>query len=174
MKDKLEDFIQRNRAQFDDETPGAGVWKGIARSLPPRRNQYQWIWQAAAVLFFATSSWLFLDRLESPAAGNQANVEAFPQVEDFYFREISQRRELILDLSESGVSAEAELQKLDAMYLVLKEQLRENPSEEVVEALTLNLIVRLDLLNQVVAEIEEDATQDNAPGKDDSQIQAEI
>ena len=92
-------------------------------------------------------------------------------MEDFYFQEISQKRALIQDLSETGVSAEAELQKLDAMYLVLKEQFREKPTEEVVEALTLNLIVRLDLLNQVVADLEEKEADDAAT---QGEAQAEI
>ncbi len=165
MKDRLEEFVKANRGSFDEETPGTHVWKGINQNLPGKRNNYSWLWQAAAVFFFATSVYLFVNRLQ-PVEKQVASGDNFSQVEDFYFREINQKRALIHDLSESGVSAEAELQKLDAMYLVLKEQFRENPSKEVTEALTLNLIVRLDLLNQVVADLEqeEEVDEENASG----------
>ncbi len=173
MKDNIEDFVTRNRAEFDTETPRTKVWDVIKRQLPANKsNRFMWIWQAAAVLFFATSVYLFADRFSGQPM-SVASGENFTQVEDFYFREINQKRELILDLSESGVSAEAELQKLDAMYLVLKEQYKENPSEEVLEALTLNLIIRLDLLNQVVADIESEA-DDADQGEERNKARAEI
>ncbi len=159
MKDNLKDFVQNNRAAFDDEAPRAHIWKGISRNLPAAKRSFMWVWQAAAVIFFATSVLLLADRSGVVSPQEIASEDSFNQVEDFYFREINQKRAFIQDISETGVSAEAELQKLDAMYLVLKEQFRENPSEEVLEALTLNLIVRLDLLNQVVAEIEKAETE---------------
>ncbi|MDX1628888.1 MAG: hypothetical protein R3345_09335, partial [Fulvivirga sp.] len=43
---------------------------------------------------------------------------------------------------------ELDLQKLDAMYEVLKEEFDKNPSKAVVDALILNLLVRIDILNK--------------------------
>jgi len=170
MKDNLEDFVHKHRADFDDQAPRPSVWKGITGQLPDAgRRSFVWIWQAAAVLFLASTVFLLLDRVQTDSRQELATGDSFRQVEDFYFREINQKRELIQNISETGVSAEAELQKLDAMYLVLKDQLRENPTQEVVEALTLNLIVRLDLLNQVVADIEEKSRETEIP-----KAQAEI
>ena len=40
------------------------------------------------------------------------------------------------------------------MYQVLKTQYLANPTKELQEAMTLNLIVRIDLLNQQLSEIE--------------------
>lgn len=172
MKEKFEDYVKKNRATFDDEMPGDKVWRGVERHIPAGSAKgFKWVWQAAAIIFFATSAFLLVDKFEGQENAVATN-ESFNQVEDFYFQEISQKRALIYDMSETGVSSEAELQKLDAMYLVLKEQFKEKPSQEVAEALTLNLIVRLDLLNQVVADIEESDELAGSNGlKEESQIE---
>jgi hypothetical protein len=48
------------------------------------------------------------------------------------------------------------MKKLDAMYEVLKEELKKNPSnEDVKDALTLNLLIRIDLLNEQLRAVEE-------------------
>ena len=41
------------------------------------------------------------------------------------------------------------------MYLVLREQMKSHPSEKVKDALILNLLVRIDLLNQQIEYIED-------------------
>ncbi|MFN7331236.1 MAG: hypothetical protein ACK5UP_17215, partial [Bacteroidota bacterium] len=49
------------------------------------------------------------------------------------------------------------LQKLEAMYQVLKEQMKKRPTQDVKDALVLNLLVRIDLLNQQLKKL--DTTQ---------------
>jgi len=53
-----------------------------------------------------------------------------------------------------------DLGKLDAMYLVLKDNLSQNPSRGVIDALVLNLIMKIDLLNEKLLEIDEVADED--------------
>jgi len=48
-----------------------------------------------------------------------------------------------------------DLGKLDAMYLVLKDNLSQNTSRRVIDALVLNLIMKIDLLNEKLLEIDE-------------------
>ena len=171
MKDRLDEFVHKHRSEFDDEVPSPKVWRRISSQLPAARsNPFIRVWQVAAVLFFATTVYLLVDRIQTPIPDKLAAGESFSQVEDFYFQEINQKRALIQDMSETGVSAEAELQKLDAMYLILKDQFREDPSKEVIEALTLNLIVRLDLLNQVVADIESTEEVNSEPPRAEAEI----
>jgi hypothetical protein len=170
MSDRFNEYIDKNREAFDDEVPGEGVWNAIRNRLPEKQKNYQWLWKAAAVIFFTSSVLLMTERFYNNNGNdisateevfNKSAGKEFNQVEDFYYREINQKRDLIQDLDEAGISAEAELQKLEAMYMVLKEQMKADPSEEVIEALTLNLIVRLDLLNQVVEEIEQKEAANN-------------
>ena len=48
-----------------------------------------------------------------------------------------------------------DFQKLDAMYQVLREEMKNHPSEKVKDALVLNLLIRIDLLNQQIKKLED-------------------
>ncbi|HEY8512429.1 MAG TPA: hypothetical protein VIL31_10755, partial [Cyclobacteriaceae bacterium] len=47
-----------------------------------------------------------------------------------------------------------DLYQLEAMYLVLKEEMERNPSAKVRDALVLNLLVRIDLLTQQLQKLD--------------------
>jgi hypothetical protein len=47
-----------------------------------------------------------------------------------------------------------DFKQLEAMYSVLKEEMKVRPSQKVKDALILNLLVRIDLLNQQLHKIE--------------------
>ena len=72
---------------------------------------------------------------------------------------ISEKRNQINSFQEGEIETDeayiVDLQRLDAMYEVLKEELSRNPSKEVKDALTLNLLIRIDLLNNQLQVIEE-------------------
>ena len=44
--------------------------------------------------------------------------------------------------------------EISLMYLVLKEEMKNDPSQKVKDALVLNLLVRIDLLNQQLYRLE--------------------
>jgi hypothetical protein len=48
-----------------------------------------------------------------------------------------------------------DFEQLEAMYMVLREEMKTRPSEKVKDALVLNLLVRIDLLNQQLHKLEE-------------------
>ena len=165
MKDNLEKFIRDHRDDMDHRQPG-DVWSGIEKSLPAQTNPLgQWFWKAAAVLFFATTVGLSVYTFSGTSAQENAIAKAqgeeFMHVEDFYFNQISEKQGLIAELqsdTSEGITVVAELQKLDAMYLVLRQQYEENPTREVVDALTLNLLVRIDLLNQTLDKLDKNTS----------------
>lgn len=159
-KDRLEDFIDKNRLRFDNSEPSNKVWTRIDQQLPTKQS-YNWIWKVAAVLFFCTSLYLFIDQQNTTVnINNEKELLAsdFGDIENFYFEIISDKRDLIYeyDKGENPIEVEFEqdLQKLDAMYQVLKDELRSNPSKKVVDALILNLLVRIDVLNEKIEELE--------------------
>ena len=165
-KDRLEQFIRENRAAFDDKEPGEKVWQGISRDLdagfPVKRLKKQlWYWKAAALLLLMTSGFLLWSLLVQPASLESELAKAskdFTEIEAFYFKQISEKRQLIYHHEEDllgEVDFEHELQKLDAMYQVLKTDLDQRPSKEVVDALILNLLVRIDILNKALERLEE-------------------
>lgn len=162
MKDQLEDFIQRNRDAFDNKQPRAKVWAGIRASL--RLRSPFWansvaIWRAAAIVFMALSAYLFISRPSSSGlrAEEHQVLKEFADVEAFYNQQISNKVELIGQFhSSDGLNGFThDLYQLEAMYYVLKEEMRLHPSAKVKDALVLNLLVRVGLLNQQLEKLED-------------------
>ena len=161
-KDNLKNYIDKNRQSFDDTEPSAELWNRINSQLPKQRD-FSWVWKVAAAIFFCTSLYLFADKFyKQPETDLLAAKEKlsndFGDVESYYFQIISQKRDLIYQYDSAGtlneVDFEQDMQKLDAMYQVLKDELNTNPSKKVVDALVLNLLVRIDVLNEKIEELE--------------------
>lgn len=166
MSDPLENFIRKNRHEFDDVEPSKNVWEKIYQQQ--HSGGPNWLWKAAAVLFFLTSSFLlyqqeFKDDSNLLASDTEQLDDEFRSVESFYFKKISEKKEMIYNFEESHLiidrNVEHDLQKLDAMYAVLKDELKNNPSKKVVDALILNLLVRVDILNKTLEELEDTSSK---------------
>jgi hypothetical protein len=160
MKDPLENFIRQNRQAFDDKEPSSRVRRKIETAMN-RRNP-SWLnptalWRAAAIFFMALSGWLLLPEKHTKAETALA-LKEFSDVEAFYTQQISNKVELIDQFKRNdGVNGfTQDFQQLEAMYLVLKEEMKARPSEQVKDALVLNLLVRIDLLNQHLQRLEEE------------------
>ena len=158
MSKSLEDFIKKNRDAFDDQEPSEKVWNNIDAGLPLGKQQRLWnsltLWRAAAVLFMGLSIYFFV----SKPAGNEAKESVasislqndFSNLETFYSSEIASKVAMINDYENANDLDlfTQDFQKLDAMYLVLKEEMKSKPSQKVKDALILNMLIRIDLLNQ--------------------------
>ncbi len=150
MKDELNDFIQQHRAALDDKQPPEKVWKSIGNELFKKHVWLQPIryWQAAAIVFFALTLYAWSKNttvlIQKPIADKE-----FVDTEAFYVQQISEKTNLIHSASTVDLNGfTRDLQQLDAMYMVLKEELALRPSEKVREAMVLNLLVRINLLNE--------------------------
>lgn len=175
--DKLENYIKKNRDSFNSRTP-RDIWFGIESNLGfGKKNNHSWIWKAATIIFFMSTVYLIINQNIVIPSNEKSE---FANVEDFYLDEISAKITLIKKISESssGISASSEqdLQKLDAMYLVLKEELKSNPSHKVVDALTLNLLIRIDILNEELRSLEviENESEIDAESNDSKENAASI
>lgn len=171
MNDELEDFVRRNRQAFDDIDPSPRVWSGIERSLGLRRNlrvSTVALWRAAAIFFMALSAFLLIPRGADQIQNAQAMKE-FSDVEAFYVQQISHKVDMIgeFDGSDGLNGFTHDFQQLEAMYFVLKEEMKAHPSEKVKDALVLNLLVRIDLLNQQLHRLEKERTTDDAAVKEE-------
>lgn len=153
MKQRLEDFVRQNREAFDDKEPNERIWKNIAGRLPRIRRSV-WndvtIWRAAAVLFMAMSFYLLMQGNLLKADDNKQALNEFKDVEAFYVQQISEKVQLIdsYERAEGLNGFTLDIHQLEAMYMVLKEEMQSSPSQKVKDALVLNLLVRIDLLNQ--------------------------
>lgn len=169
MKDKLEDFVRENRSAFDDREPSPKVWNRIETTLRLRRGGWLdavVLWRAAAIFFMALSAFLLIPR-ESDRIQNAQALKEFSDVEAFYIQQISNKVEMIgaFDGSDGLNGFTHDFQQLEAMYHVLKEEMKARPSKQVKDALVLNLLVRIDLLNQQLHKLEK--KQDVEEGKRD-------
>jgi hypothetical protein len=149
MKDELNNFIQQHREELDDKQAPEMVWKTIRKNLIVKHTWLQPIryWQAAAVVFFALTVYAWSKNTmltQKPVANTE-----FADTEAFYVQQISEKINLIHSVSAADLSGfTQDFQQLDAMYMVLKEELASRPSEKVREAMVLNLLVRINLLNE--------------------------
>jgi hypothetical protein len=163
MKDELEDFIRKNRDGFDNRKPSARVWTRIEKSIFESRS---WsspvvLWRAAAIFFMALSAYLLIPR-HAMQSQNAVALKEFSDVEAFYAQEISNKVDLIRQFRrDEGLNGFTEdFRQLEAMYAVLKEEMKARPTEQVKDALVLNLLVRIDLLNQHIDKLEEARSQE--------------
>jgi hypothetical protein len=164
MKDHLEDFIRNNRGAFDDKEPSENAWPEIESSLQLKK-QSPWnsiaLWRAAAVIFMALSVYLLIAKVQ-PSGKNDLALKEFSDVEKFYIRQISEKVELIdeYERREELSDFTNDFKQLEAMYQVLKEEMKNHPTPKVKDALVLNLLVRIDLLNQQLHKLEKDENPD--------------
>lgn len=160
MKDQLKDFIQENRGRFDDRKPPSRVWTRIERSLElsgVKWKQPLFLWRAAAIFFMALSAYLLIPR-EQMKSENVRALKEFSDVEAFYAQQISHKEEMIGEINgDDGLNGfTQDFQQLEAMYMVLKEEMKARPSQKVKDALVLNLLIRIDLLNQHLHRLEKE------------------
>jgi len=163
MKDQLEDFVRRNRSEFDDREPSPRVWQRIGAEMgfgSDNRNAMV-LWRAAAIFFMALSAYLLIPGMPGKARfvsvnENNRALQEFSDIEQFYSRQISQKVELIGQMNDiDGLNGFThDFHQLEAMYQVLKEEMKTRPSQKVKDALVLNLLVRIDLLNQQLHRLE--------------------
>lgn len=170
MKDHLEDFVHRNRDGFDDREPSSRVWPRIERSLGLSGSSWRqplFLWRAAAIFFMALSLYLLIPRGQMKSESMQA-LKEFSDVEAFYSQQISHKEEMIGEINgNEGLNGfTQDFQQLEAMYMVLKEEMKARPSQKVKDALVLNLLVRVDLLNQHLHRLEQERVEEEPAKKE--------
>ncbi|MGC4023047.1 MAG: hypothetical protein QM734_14430 [Cyclobacteriaceae bacterium] len=157
MKDSLKDFVNENRERFDSHNAPEGAWEKIigARPRQPKLMVLNSVsfWRAAALILLGLSSYLLVTKNYAvPNKKEVAEMQGFSDLEMYYSSQISEKMKLIslyeaqVDVDEDEITQN--LKKLDAMYLVLKDQLKKRPTQDVRDALVLNFLIRIDLINQ--------------------------
>jgi uncharacterized protein HemX len=161
MKDSLKKFVDEHRQEFDYLEPSPDAWTGIKSNLPGKQVSL-WnsvvVWRVAAILFLGLSVYFFNTRNLTKISRESAQLQGeFSDLENFYSEQIEEKVELISHIQNFSDEEQftQDLEKLEAMYLVLREQMKSHPSEKVKDALILNLLVRIDLLNQQIENIED-------------------
>lgn len=165
-EDSLGKFIRENRAEFDSHTPPESAWSKVEASLPTRKQvffQTVTFWRAAAIVLFGLSSYLLISKYYAkPDKQDVAALQGFNDLESYYSTQISEKMDLVqLYQAKTGLTEDEitqNLRKLEAMYLVLKDEMKRKPTQDVRDALVLNLLVRIDLLNQQLNKLDKPAS----------------
>lgn len=172
MNDRLEEFIRQHREEFDDQNPPEKVWENISAGMKQEglQDKHQamktslsqsWIWKAAAVFFFATTSWFVVEKLlprteetAKEVAVSQEYMD-FQAADQYYTTLISQKKAEIEAFQLANLNLEDEflqdVNKLDSMYLELKKELKSfQYNEKLMDAVIRNLQLRVEILNKQI------------------------
>lgn len=163
MNDPLKEYIRQNRATFDSRLPSDKVWNHIESTLPEMKQRSLWnsliVWRVAAAVLLAASVYLFSTRPASSVKKSEVvkMQSEFSDQELFYNDQIAEKVAFIDDFTNAGEQDQftQDFQKLDAMYQVLREEMKTKPTEKVRDALILNMLIRIDLLNQQIKRLED-------------------
>lgn len=174
MDDRLEKFLKTHREDLDDKLPRENLWEDIAREIPSTKQR--WFskpviyWRAAAMILLLFSSWLVFDKVNKSNEDGPVMAELSPQLieaEGYYVSLIDQKRKEIQVMSEKyefGGEFLYEIDRLDSMYVVLKQGMANGNEENLVDAMILNLQLRIEILNQQLSIIQsiENSQEDEA------------
>ncbi len=166
--DKLEKFIQDNRADFDSDEPKRDLWGKIEDHIPPEftitpKKKTINYWQIAAVLLLLVSSALVVERfvIDRKSSGETANEfysNEFQEAEGFYLNMVAERKAIIEEQLKDDPTAReeflAEVEALDQKYEQLQGEIKYGNQEEILDAMILNLQMRIEVLNRQIEIIE--------------------
>lgn len=150
MDDQIEQFVKKNRSHFDDDEPSPEVWDRIERRVGRQYGISFW-WKVAAVCFLSSTIYFALDRNSEPPIHTAEVITEFAQAEAYYTQIISMKKAEIASFERDQLEEVFlnEIDKLDQMYLDLKDTYdRQNSTELVIDAMISNLQLRMEILNQ--------------------------
>lgn len=152
--DKIESFIIGHRNDIDDKMPPASTWNSIEAKLQVKSRDRSFnYWQAAAVVFFILSLGLMINNFrsgEEPVKMAQQDSE-FTNTEEYYFKVIEgkqiQLTSYLKKYPDLAGDFKQDLGELSNNYKNLKKEFDKTETEEVLNALILNLQLQQELLN---------------------------
>ena len=161
MDDRLEKYIKFHKTDLDDKRPRNNLWTDIEKELNQNTKQRHiskpvMFWRVAAVFLLIITSWLAFDKVSQNFSDDDRDnvVTVNPQLmeaETFYVSLISQKKEEIKKMSEKydlGEDFLNDINVLDSMYSVLKKDMNKGNEGNLVDAMILNLQLRIEILNQ--------------------------
>ncbi len=174
----LEQFIQKNRAEFDSEQPRAAVWDSIQAALsepqiaPPGKVWSIWrnvslvrVAAAVALLLIGTVIGMRISRSDETKILAELGPE-YQEAVSYYQRDINAKREKLAQFATLKNSVEADLMQLEQVMEELKSELKDVPParrQEVISAMIDNYKMRARILEKVLQKIEQKNTRQNEP-----------
>lgn len=166
--DRLESFVNGNRHEFDQMEPSDKMWDDISNRLNEKPKQrirkYTWMKVAAVVTMVMLGSAVVYQGILSDQKQTAKAIQADPEIQElmeaeaFYAQEVSGKMAEIQKCykvnPELKSEIEGDLNELETMYLLLKNDLKDNISnKEVIEAMIENNRNRMKLVDEVLEQI---------------------
>jgi hypothetical protein len=166
--DRLEQFVNENRHEFERMEPSVQSWEAISQRLNEKAGKKNkgkgWMKIAAAVVLLALLPAVMYQVRKSNQKQLVRAVQADPEVQElieaeaYYAQEVSGKMAEIQKCykvyPELKSEIEGDLNELETMYLSLKDDLKENISnKEVIEAMIENNRNRMKLVDDVLEQI---------------------
>lgn len=181
-EDKLENFIKQNSEAFNHLDPPEMLWEAIEKELPAKkatvlRKLWPVAWKVAAAILIFTSAWMLKDyqdhrhlreraishseATENPQLGELSDAEAY------YTTKISSKQAELAQYAKQHPEIIEDLKKefleMDKNKDELKKDLAEsNADEKVIEAIILSYRVKLEILDQMLAELQKSKEKGSA------------
>ncbi len=166
-KDRLESFIQENKASFDAYSPSPDVWDKLNKNLKQRgsKHWYQsgWLKVAAVVAVVILSSGVIINSfLHSDNLRISKNadpeVRELIEAEAYYAQKVNGKMKEIRKcyrlIPELKTEVENDLLELEGMYKELRNDLKENvANKDVIEAMIENNRFRMKLVDEVLEQV---------------------
>ena len=156
---RLENFINEHRVEFDSEIPSDRIWQSVHENLQKKQKKNVWkpYLAAASVMFFISFTWIIANHKinsqaefansEIPLEVKEAQVQ-FSSLIEIKRNELNQYRKSNPELISEFEHQLVELQK---NYALLIPQLKdENKKDIVLQAVVENLQLQVDILNQQI------------------------
>lgn len=177
MKDKLEEFIVKNRDDFDFQKPGKELWnkiKPVQKKSKFNSKLLRISYRVAAVFLIFVASYAFhefMDKREGKSLTRNDNalyrqIPELKETEFYYNNMVNLKMEELKPFLASIPGLEKEvnfdLNELDSIYTSLKNDLRDNISnDEVLEAMIQNYRLKIQILEDLLSEVKQDKSTEN-------------
>jgi hypothetical protein len=166
MKDRLEDFVVKNREEFDVREPDPSLWLKINPENSRGKNIKRLNWfryaAAVAVIFASFSAGIyFLSGMGSGPEDLYGDLyKEILETEAYYSSMISQKynelQPYITSSPELKEELDYDLNELDEIYFELKEDLKDNVGNpEVIDAMIQQYRMKVEILEQLLNQIKE-------------------
>jgi hypothetical protein len=155
-KDKLEQFIEDNRRDFDSEFNPENSWNKIESKISKAKPTRQPVWMvAASIVFLLSVAWLIYDRSQLTNKINElenlsVNNKPYSEIETFYQQSIHEKTALVNQISgDQNIEINTDLKSLNKKYEDLKAKVKEQGGHpQLVNAMIQNLQLQIEILEQ--------------------------
>ncbi len=174
MRDRLEEFINENRDQFDDKVPNLKVWADIEKELAPpkakRISLFRMASVAASVIILLGVGAFFGKKYATSNSISKEQVVSLEEIspeygemESNFQKEISQKHARLANYNYDE-SINDDLMDLDLTLEELRKELVNVPKgseEQIVQAMIRNYESKIRILEIVLEKIDQSKSQNN-------------